>query len=191
MPRDAHDTRQRILESAYGLFYREGFDRAGVDAVAEAAGVTKRTLYNHFSSKDELIAEVLNAQAELADSEIRRWCDDAPSTPEAVVQSIFDGLRAWSRRPDWRGSGFTRAAMELAWAPGHPARHAAAAQKLAVERAISDLLSQTGVSDAVNVARSLVVLIEGANALRLIHGDEAWFDVAEAAGRTLLLRSGQ
>jgi AcrR family transcriptional regulator len=71
MPRHTRATRQRILESAYRLFYREGFQRSGVDAVAEATGVTKRTLYNHFPSKDALIAAVLEAQADLAETEIR------------------------------------------------------------------------------------------------------------------------
>lgn len=128
MPRSATETRQRILASAYLLFYREGFQRSGVDAVAEAAGVTKRTLYNHFPSRDALIAAVLEAQAELAGAEIRRWCRKGSETPEELVGDIFAALRKWAATPGWRGSGFTRAAMELAWAPGHPAREAAAAQ---------------------------------------------------------------
>jgi AcrR family transcriptional regulator len=185
MPRDARDTRRRILANAYKLFYREGFERAGVDAVAEASGVTKRTLYNHFPSKDQLIAEVLEAQAEFAAGEIRRWCQSAPSTPVALIEGIFSGLREWTRQPEWRGSGFTRAAMELAWAPGHPARRAAATQKLAVERAVLDALVRSGAEQPEKLARALVLLIEGANALCLIHGEEVWIDLAEEAAKTL------
>lgn len=73
MPRYPSETRRRILESAYKLFYREGFQRTGVDEVAEAAGITKRTLYNHYPSKDDLIAGVLEVQADFAEAEIRRW----------------------------------------------------------------------------------------------------------------------
>lgn len=186
MPHSARDTRQRIVESAYQLFYREGFHRTGVDAVAQAAGVTKRTLYNHYSSKDELIAAVLEAQAELAAAEIDRWCDDALATPEMLVRRIFDGLRRWARTPDWRGSGFTRAAMELAWAPGHPARRAAATQKRAVEKRLANALECTGMDGSTQLARELVLLIEGANALRLIHDDGSWFDVAETAMLALI-----
>lgn len=182
MPRPARDTRRRILENAYRLFYSEGFQRAGVDALAEAAGVTKRTVYNHFPSKDALIAAVLEAQADLAEAEVRRWCGDGSATPEALIGNIFAGLRRWGRMPGWRGSGFTRAAMELAWAPGHPARRAAAAQKLAVERILAEALGGAG---AARLARELAVLIEGANALRLIHGDEAWLDAAETAAVAL------
>lgn len=188
MPRDARKTRHRIMKSAYGLFYREGFERSGIDAVAEAAGVTKRTLYNHFSSKDELIAEVLEAQTDLAAEQIERWCGDAPPTPEALVETIFTRFRDWSRTPGWRGSGFTRAAMELAWAPGHAARRAAATQKTAVENALSDALDRVGVAEPKCVARALVLLIEGAMALRLIHGEETWIDEAEDAARVLVQR---
>lgn len=186
MRRDTEATRQRIVESAYGLFYREGFGRLSLEAVAEAAGLTKRTLYNHFASKDDLIAAVLEAQAGFAAEEIRRWCRENPPSPDALIDRVFGGLRDWSRTPEWRGSGFTRAAMELAWAPGHPARQAAAAQKSSVEQALSDALFQAGVIAPDEPARVLVLLIEGAMALRLIHGDDAYIDTAEKTARLLL-----
>lgn len=185
MTRSALQTRQRILEQAYRLLYREGFHRTSIDAVANAAGITKRTLYNHFESKDALIGAVLDAQAELAAAEIRRWCGDDAVTPAELVSRIFDGLRRWSRHPAWQGSGFTRAAMELAWAPGHPARHATMAQKRAVESALAEVLSNAGASSPSHLARELVLLIEGSNTLRLIHGEEVWYDVAETAAIAL------
>ena len=52
-------TRRQILDTAYDLFYRKGFGRVGVDEVAAAAGFTKRTLYRHFRSKDDLLGAVL------------------------------------------------------------------------------------------------------------------------------------
>jgi AcrR family transcriptional regulator len=57
--RSADETRRLILENAYQLFYRHGFARVAVDAIAARAGVTKRTLYYHFRSKDDLLAAVL------------------------------------------------------------------------------------------------------------------------------------
>lgn len=186
MPRRSDETRRRILASAYKLYYREGFQRTGVDEVAAAAGVTKRTLYNHYPSKDDLIAGVLEAQAEFAPAEIRRWCGDRSASPEELVHRIFEGLRRWARMPDWRGSGFTRAAMELAWAPGHPARQAAAAQKRAIEQMLAEVLAAAGAAAPARNARELALLIEGANALRLVHGNEAWFDTAEAAALALV-----
>lgn len=190
MPRAAHETRTRILESAYRLFYKEGFHRTGIDAVAEAAQVTKRTLYNHFSSKDALIAAVLQAQSEPATQEIRRWSGKGAATAEEIVSRMFSDLRSWSRNSEWRGSGFTRAAMELAWAPGHPARAVAAAHKRQLERDLAETLRAAVSNHPDRLARELLLLVEGAMALRLIHGDETWFHSAEAAALELVARDG-
>jgi AcrR family transcriptional regulator len=186
MPRSAAETRRRILAAAYRLFYREGFQRSGVDAVAAASGVTKRTLYNHFPSKDALIAAVLDSQAEMAAVEIARWAEAAPQNPVAIVRGIFAGLRTWAQTPGWRGPGFTRAAMELAWAPGHPARAAAAAQKRLVEMRLTEALAKAGAANPAVTAATLAVLMEGAMALRLIHGSDAPIDTAEAAALALI-----
>lgn len=188
MPRSSLQTRRRILDHAYRLLYKEGFQRTSVDAVADAAGVTKRTLYNHFESKDALIAAVLKAQTELALVEIRRWCDDGAATPVMLIHQVFKKLRQWARSPGWRGSGFTRAAMELAWAPGHPARRAAAAQKQAIETVLTEVLSEAGATNPSHLSQEIVLLIEGSNALRLIHGNEIWYDVAERTALALAQR---
>ncbi len=187
MPRSSAHTRHRILEAAYRLFYRQGFLRSGVDAVAEAAGVTKRTLYNHFPSKDALMAAVLAERAGMAEAEMRRWSGTDRPDPETLVRNLFAELRRWAAMPEWRGSGFTRAAMELAWAPGHPARHAAAAHKRVIEVLLTTAFSDGGVADPARSARQSVLLIEGAMALRLIHGDGAYFDAAEAAALALIV----
>jgi AcrR family transcriptional regulator len=186
MPRHTRATRQRILESAYRLFYREGFQRSGVDAVAEATGVTQRTLYNHFPSKDALIAAVLEAQADLAETEIRSWCDKNQVTPETLVSGLFEEFRRWARMPDWRSSGFTRATMELAWAPGHPGRRAAAEHKRAIERILAEALTDAGARQSARIAREIVLLIEGVNVLCLVHEDAAYIEAAEAAALALL-----
>ena len=66
MPRSSEQTRQRILDAAYRLFRRQGFGRVSMDEIAAATRVTKRTLYYHFESKDQLLAHVLEAQHRLA-----------------------------------------------------------------------------------------------------------------------------
>ncbi|RUU52735.1 TetR/AcrR family transcriptional regulator, partial [Mesorhizobium sp. M2C.T.Ca.TU.009.01.2.1] len=62
MPRASDATRPVILQAAYNLFRRRGFFRVGMEEIAEAAGVTKRTLYYHFDSKDALLTAVLVSQ---------------------------------------------------------------------------------------------------------------------------------
>jgi len=189
MPREGGDTRRRIIDTAYEVFYKGGFARASVDAIAEAAGVTKRTLYYHFDSKDALIAAVLDAQHELVLARIERWAKRASDDPTRIVELLFEEFAAWARKPGWQGSGFTRAAMELADLPGHPARVAARRHKAAVERWLAEQLAQTGkIRGSRDLARQVMLLIEGCHSLALIHGDTSYTDSASIAARLLVRR---
>ena len=174
-------TRNRIIDAAYRVFYRSGFFRTGVDAIAEAANVTKRTLYYHFDSKDSLLAAVLANQNDLALARIRRWADKASGEPAELVETLFNELEAWAKRPGWTGTGFTRVAMELADMPGHPARIAASRHKAAVEHWLTTQFAAKQVSDPAVLARQVVLLIEGCQSLALIHGNMRYI---RAAGET-------
>ena len=66
MRRSRDETHRRILDAAYGLFWRQGFLRVSMDDIAARAGITKRTLYQHFRSKDDLMAAALAQSSELA-----------------------------------------------------------------------------------------------------------------------------
>src|SRR6516165_3076038 len=120
MSRPAATTRRRILESAYELFYRKGFSRVGVDEIAEFAGITKRSLYYHFKSKDELLASVLDLHHELSMARIRKHEHRYHGTPQEMLGVLFSELAKWTARPGFAGAGFTRIVMELADLPGHP-----------------------------------------------------------------------
>jgi len=180
MPGRGEETRQRIIDAAYRTFYRVGFLRAGVDAIAEAAQVTKRTLYYHFDSKDSLLAAVLADQNDLALARIRRWAEKARGEPADIVAILFAELEAWAKQPGWTGTGFTRVAMELADMPGHPARFAASRHKAALEQWLTAQFA-ADVHEAAVLARQVVILMEGCQSLALIHGDVSYI---RAAGET-------
>ena len=91
-----------------------------MDDIADASKLTKRTLYNHFNSKDQLLADVLEAQHHLALQAFRTFGDSLSGSAEAIVQAMFRDLAVWADRPRWAGSGFTRLVIELADLPGHP-----------------------------------------------------------------------
>jgi AcrR family transcriptional regulator len=184
----AKETKRRIIDAAYGRFYERGFARIGVDDIAEAAGVTKRTLYYHFDSKDALIAAVLEVQNELMLTRIQRWARRASGNPATVVEKLFAEFAAWARQPGWRGSGFTRAAMEFAHLPGHPARVAARRHKAAVESWLAEELDGIRAESARHLARQIMLLIEGCHSLILIHGDASYADAASEAARLLVER---
>jgi AcrR family transcriptional regulator len=188
MPRQGRQTRSRIIDAAYEVFYKEGFGRAGVDAIAEAAGVTKRTLYYHFDSKDALLAAVMDVQHDLVLARVQRWAKRASGDPTVMVKILFDEFAAWAQKPGWQGSGFTRAAMELADLPGHPARAVARRHKAAVEDWLATQFAQKGIGSPRPLARQVMLLIEGCHSLVLIHGDTSYADAAAAAARLLVDR---
>src|SRR4029453_7142326 len=105
MPRSAEQTRQRILQTAYKLFRRSGFFRVGVDQIANAARITKRTLYYHFKSKDALLAAVLASQHEQTFAAFQNFGIELSGSPGQIVDAFFRELVIWSAKPRWAGSG--------------------------------------------------------------------------------------
>lgn len=186
MGKSAAGTQQLILQAAYELFYRKGYARVGVDEIAERADITKRTLYYHFKSKDDLLAEVLESQHALALQRIRDWLTRLSGDADAMLDALFANLAAWAGKPRWEGAGFTRLVMELADLPGHPARAIARRHKAAVERCLANELARRDVANAQQRAKQVMLLLEGCLSLLLIHGDKAYAAQAAAAARRLV-----
>ena len=188
MPRDAEATRKRIREAAYRLFRRQGYGRVSMDGIAATARLTKRTLYHHFKSKDQLLADVLEGQHELALQAFRTFSGRLSGSPEAIVEGMFRELAVWADRPRWAGSGFTRLVIELADLPGHPARVIARRHKAQLELCLAELLEQSGVERPKQLARAVWLLSEGAISLILVHGDKGYAAAAARAAKKLLPR---
>lgn len=189
-PRTGTETKQRILDSAYAVFWRQGFVRASVDEVAKKADITKRTLYQHYRSKDDLMAAVVAHSTELAMERLRRISGSFPAGREGMIDALFAQLAKWAAQPRWPGPGLTRAVAELADLPGHPVRVIARRHKATVETWLVELLADRGVSGASERAREVMVLMEGAMSLVLIHGDTVYFDIAARAGKRLVAEDG-
>jgi AcrR family transcriptional regulator len=184
MPRSAEVTRKRILDAAYVLFRRKGFARIGVDEIAVAAKVTKRTLYYHFESKDALLAAVLERQHELA---VLTW--DGFSTklaPRRMIAKMFDDLTSWTLQPRWAGSGFSRVAMELADLPGHPARAIASHHKSLIEARLAEVFARGRIASPKLRAREIWLLSEGAMTCMVLHGNLHYVETAKRAALRLM-----
>src|SRR5690606_33866074 len=119
--RGAGKTRDRIVRSAARLFYRKGIGAVSVDAVAEAAGVTKRTLYNHFRSKDDLAAAYMEARDQPNLAHFRESFEAAEGSAADRMRAVFFNLAESAGSNSWKGCGFLRTAAELVSTPGHPA----------------------------------------------------------------------
>lgn len=160
--RSAHD---RLLQAAATLFYNDGIASTGIDAIVRKAGVARKSLYNNFASKAELIAEYLRIRHEdwlsLYDARVRKARD-----PAERVLAVFDAYADYADdayERGFRGCGLLNAAAEFP--AGDPNRETVRAHKEEVEALLDQHLAELFPNDparATGLARHLVLLLEGA-----------------------------
>jgi AcrR family transcriptional regulator len=172
---------ERILETADRLFYREGIRVVGVDTVAAEIGISKRTLYNYFPSKDDLIVAYLSRRL--------RPIEESSLPPAEQILDDFDRLERAMRRDGYRGCPFVNAVAELA-DPTHAAHQIAVAHKEKRRTLFRKLLIQLEVANPDSLAIQLMILGEGAVAQALVHGDPKMARAAREAARVLLTAAG-
>ena len=152
---------ERILTAASTLFYEQGIRTVGVDAIAAAADVTKKTLYDRFGSKDRLIAAYLERRNLVWHAFLdEQLAARKPGTPEEVILALFAALTDWlagSRN----GCGFINASVELA-APDHPAMPVIVGQKQWMRSEFEAQAKLAGLADPAELADRLLLLHEGA-----------------------------
>lgn len=179
-------TRDRIVSAAAKLFYAEGIRAVSVDAVAEAAGVTKRTLYYHFDSKDDLIAAYLDGRDQPNLKLFQKWFAETEGDVATKMEGIFRNLARAARHPKWKGCGFLRTSAELANMPGHPAMRIGAAHKKKFENWLRQSLEAEGVDGAEVLACQVRLLLDGSFAVVLLHRDPSYMETAGMAAASLI-----
>jgi AcrR family transcriptional regulator len=173
--------KDRILETADRLFYLQGIRAVGVDTIAAEIGISKRTLYNHFPSKDALISAYL----------ARRFVAPRPSDKSPVEQILgtFDSLERRFSAKDFRGCPFVNAVAELGGVD-RSVKKIAVAFKESRRLWFRDLLMQLGVADAEALATQLALLVDGSIAQDLVRDDPAMARAAKQAATVLLKNAG-
>jgi AcrR family transcriptional regulator len=173
--------RDRIFEAAKKLFYKSGIRGVSVDAIAAEANTTKVTLYRVFSSKDELIVKVLEDQAQ----RWRQWWDEIvarhPGEPRKQIEAIFEAFRdEITGDAAERGCAMANAAVEVE--EDHPAKRVIREHKLEMARRMRALCGQMGARNPDQLGNSLMLLLSGAFATRLVYdGREQIAAVVDAA----------
>jgi AcrR family transcriptional regulator len=175
------DMKERILETADRLFYLRGIRAVGVDTISAEIGISKRTLYNHFPSKDELIAAYLARRFKQVPA------SDKP--PAEQILGTFDSLERRFARTDFRGCPFVNAVAELG-AEDQAVRKIAIAFKESRRVWFRDLLTQLEVANADDLATQLTLLVDGSIAQDLVRNDPSMARAAKAAARVLLQNAG-
>jgi AcrR family transcriptional regulator len=171
---------ERIMEAADRLFYQRGIRAVGVDAVAAEAGISKRSLYDTFPSKDALIAAYLRQRIQPTPA------SDQP--PIAQILALFDQLHARFASGDFRGCPFVNAVTELA-EDCETARAIALDYKDERRRHLASLLEAAGASDPEALASQIGLLFEGAIAAMLVRQDPSVALQARDAAAVLMQAS--
>jgi AcrR family transcriptional regulator len=153
--------RERLLTVAADLFYRHGIRKVGVEAIAEAAGTNKMTLYRHFASKDELVAEYLRQSAKGADACWSKLEQVYPGDGLAQLRAWLKEMAAHVANADERGCPLVNAAVELP-EKDHPARRVIEEAKATQRSRLVRLCGAAGLSEPEMLADELHLLLEGA-----------------------------
>ena len=156
--------RERILATARDLFHRSGIRAVGVDAIAEAAGTNKMTLYRHFGSKDDLVVECLRNVGREAAVVWRDLEDRYPGDRRAQLHGWIDEAAACVVA-DGRGCALANAAVELT-ETDHPARRIVEDFKNDHRDRLVELCRVAGIERAELLADTLCLLLEGARVSR-------------------------
>jgi AcrR family transcriptional regulator len=157
----------RIADQAAELFHQHGITATGVEALSRAAGISKRTLYERFGSKDGLIAAAFEVRD---DPVFRRYTEPAEraTTPVGQLKRLFAELEASIRLPEFNGCPFTSAATELP--ASHPAQPVIKRHKERLRHWMLVRAKEAGARDPAKLSRRLMVLFDGALIQSVVQG---------------------
>jgi AcrR family transcriptional regulator len=140
----------------------------GIDAILKRADVARRSLYQHFGGKDQLIAEVLRQAS--GEIRYRQVMDDAGDDPRRRILAVFDELEILTTKPSFHGCRYTSAELALA-DPNHPAHVEVRAYKDGLHQLFTTELDRHGHPDPDFGANQLLVLIDGVLAHSVTRSD--------------------
>jgi AcrR family transcriptional regulator len=175
--------RDRLLDAADRLFYREGVRAVGIDRVLAEADAAKASLYQHFGSKDQLVASYLERRTVDARAQIEAYLADTPPSQRAL--KFFDWVVEWAESQDFRGCPLQHTVSELTDA-AHPARAIAHRQRAWFAARFREWTTAAGVKDPKATARALVVLFDGAVAGSEVDGAQRARDARWMARKLLI-----
>ena len=153
--------REQLIQASLELFSLTGYSAVGVNTIAEKAGVTKKTLYHHFKSKEELILAVLRYYDERHRNSFMRSVEERAKNPEDRLLVIFDILEEWFNSKNFSGCLFVRAMGEYP-EEGTSIRSVCQESKVLTQRYIQSLAEKAELQDADELSEQFMLLIEGA-----------------------------
>jgi AcrR family transcriptional regulator len=183
----AEPPRERLLRAAAGLFYAEGVAATGVDRVCKVAGVSKRSMYQLFATKDDLVAESLRRWGPAATAD---WfpADPEALSPRAAVLVVFERLGTASGTAEFHGCPYVTTASELR-DPSHPAAAVAREHKARLAAYFTAQARRGGAPDPEVLGDQLTVVFDGVSSRAVVRG-EGTGDLGAATASVLLDAAG-
>lgn len=177
--------REAILETAERLFYDNGFHATGIDRIVGEAGVTPRTLYNHFASKDDLVCAVLRRREARYFSDFDEYTAAREQLHGDAVRAVFEALARWLNGEAARGCMFISALSEYPDEGGEVGA-IVAAHKARVRDGLRQRLAAMGIESDESLVGGLLLLMEGATGLAPVLGSDKAAAYAIDAAQALL-----
>ena len=180
------DTREKILTTAEQLIYQNGIHAMGMDLLVKTSGVARKSIYRHFSNKEDVASAALNGRDE-------RWMQwfrtesDKGETPQDRILNMFTVLKSWFESEGFRGCAFINTAGEVG-DPDDPVRQIAKIHKQKLLDYALELSGQLNTGHAEELARQLLILMEGAITVAYVMGDRDAADNARDVAKVLLGR---
>ena len=184
----ASSKREQLIETALELFSRQGFHAVGIDSILDRSGVAKKTLYNHFKSKGELILAVLRHYDERFRNQFMRAVESRSASPAGRLLAVFDVAEEWFNRKDFNGCLFVGAAGEYP-EEDTPIRKTCKESKDLILGYLSQLATEAGTPHPKELAQQLLLLLEGAISLAKIHKTSVSAAQAKEAAKVLIANS--
>ncbi|MCA1177598.1 MULTISPECIES: TetR/AcrR family transcriptional regulator [unclassified Pantoea] len=187
MNKKTTDTRDKILTTAEQLIYQNGIHAMGMDLLVKTSGVARKSIYRHFANKEDVATAALIERDE-------RWMQwfrtesDKGKTPQERILNMFTVLNSWFESDGFRGCAFINTAGEVG-DPEDPVRQIAKMHKQKLLDYTLELAEQLNVEHPGDLARQLLILLEGAITMSYVMGDESAADNARDIAKLMLERA--
>ncbi|UTW57802.1 TetR/AcrR family transcriptional regulator [Kordiimonas sp. SCSIO 12603] len=182
--------KEKLIETATVLFSEYGFHATGINRILEESGIAKKTLYHHFSSKDELIVEVLQRYDRLARQKFKTMVEERAAFPLERIFAFFDVLEDWYEDKNFFGCFFTNAVGEYS-AVESEIRAACQNYKKEMRYYLRELCFLAGLPDPEKLGDQLFMLFEGATVIAQVAGDSKSAILAKQTATQLIEQAQQ
>ncbi len=177
--------REQLIKTAVELFAKNGIHATGIDMIVEHSGVTKKTLYAHFHSKEELVLAALRQYDGQFRNSFMRQVEAKGTTPKARLLAVFDVAEHWFGQNNFYGCMFINSIGEYSEADT-PIRQVCKEYKRLMKGYIRELCKQAGIAGAAKLTEEVALLLEGAIVTAQVSENPKAAQIAKRAAKVLI-----